>query len=108
MKIDEKREILDLSDHMMLDVIIQTSHKIIKRSNKIEEKHYISLEKQKMKTFIENLESELQKINNITLERYDELIEDLSDKILKTKIIKSRKGEKGRIEPIWLNKEIKK
>ena len=31
----------------------------------------------------------------------------LSDKILKTKIVKSRKGEKGKIEPIWMNKEIK-
>ena len=106
MNIDEDREILDISDHMMLNVTIKIKDNK-KEVTPMENDYYMSLNERKMEAFIRDFETELQNTTDITLEKYDELIIKISDKILKTKVIKSRKGEKGKVEPIWMNKEIK-
>ena len=108
MDIDESKEIIDLSDHMMLQVTLKTiderQHYI---TNLNERDYYISLNQEKLKLFNEKFEEKLKESETITLERFDEIIEEVSEKVLKTKIIKSRNREKGKIEPIWMNKEIK-
>ena len=109
MMIDENKEIIDISDHMMIEIVLNTKNDKNKITEHISDdrEYYTSLNQEKIKTFVENFEERLRNIEDQNLEKFDELIEELSDKLLKTKIVKSRRKEKGKIEPIWLNKEIK-
>ena len=109
MEIDENKEKFDLSDHMMMKVTLTTKNKREgDMKDPIENEYYININPEKMKLFNEKFEEKLRELDSITLEKFDELIEETSEKILKTKVIKSRKREKGKIEPIWMNGEIKK
>ena len=93
MEIDEDKEIIDLSDHMMLKVVLKTYGKNQDITNPIEKDYYFSLNQEKLKLFNEKLEEKLRENEVENLEKFDEMIEEITEKILKTKIIKSRNKE---------------
>ena len=104
MKIDENKELYDLSDHNMIEIILELEcDKKQKRiGNKNTDIKYISYKKEDLIIFVEEFEIENKNISRISC--LNEHIKKLSEKILSRNFFKNKKGK----DRPWFNKEIDK
>ena len=107
-KIDENKELFDLSDHCMIDLTLELEVEKLE-----EEKRTIEincLQGEKLQNFNREVKQELEGMNNleIKMEKIDRVMERAAQEHLKKKIVQGRRRkQKEKIEPIWMNKEIK-
>ena len=108
MKIDENKEVFDLSDHCMISVTLALGvEKMEERERTLE---ITCLSRERMQKFNEKVEQELEKIDNdeINMDKIDSVMEQVAkDHLIKKVVQRNGKGQKGKMEPIWMNKEIK-
>ena len=111
MKIDEERDIIDISDHNLISIEFNVRQKSGHSYNKnkwIEEEYY-----KKGEDALKEYGDEVENIwKNRKIESVEEMtlsMKEAADRILK-KIIKKRVSEEGewkRIESVWMNEEIR-
>ena len=108
MKIDENKELFDLSDHCMLYLTMEIGvGKLEKKEEKIE---INCLSKERLLEFNGKVEQELSRVdsNEINMEKVDSVMEEAAKIHLRKKVVRRNgKRQKGKIEPIWMTKEIK-
>ena len=109
MKIDENKDIFDLSDHNMIRVSIKIKACTTKfQDNLLEETEYYKFDEESLCKYVTELEKAtlLDKPNNIS--SFNKLIKEAADKTLKAKYRRRKNKEETEVEPPWINEDIRK
>ena len=109
MKIDEDREMTDISDHCMLKVVL--SLKTDKTRQKQDNVVTNCLTEERLRDFVENVEGKLREMedSDVNMDKIDCAMKEAAETHIRKVNKKSGRGkEKGRYETIWMTREIKK
>ena len=109
MKIDEEKEIMDISDHNLITIGLETtvSNRGSYRKGTWEEIPYFSRKKEDLNLFVNEMENKLQakKINRI--EDMNKMMDETRQDKLKRKY-KRKIGQESKVkEPPWINEDIR-
>ena len=109
MKIDEDRELTDLSDHCVLRVMLALkTEKVRQKQNNVEVN---CLSEERLEKFVGTVEKELSKVedSNINMGKIDAVMKEAAGTHIKKVNRKARhKPEKGRYETIWMTEKVRK
>lgn len=107
MRIDEEREILDISDHCMIEVKMNIAREKTEKWREWKETYYYSTKEQKMDKYRKEIEERLHEITEPSMKQLNKIIKVAADKHLKSKS-RRKINEEGVEEPLWMNEEIRK
>ena len=108
MKIDEKQEKLDISDHCMIEIEFVTGRMERKIWNGWVEGGYYSSREEKIVEYKREVEREIVQSGNRTLQRINEIIRKVADEQLKIKYRRRICEAEKKEEPPWMNEEIRR
>ena len=107
MKVDERKEIIDLSDHNLLQVKLKSE---ICRKDKNQERkkiEYYKKDEQSLNSYVKEVEEECQKESTMNMEKMEKIMKMVAERKLKRVYIRREREGTKEPEPPWINEEIK-
>ena len=107
MKIDEKKEQYDISDHNQIDITFSVKTQKPIYTDEVREIQYYKIDESTIPKYIEDIENALNTEEVTNQEDFDNIVKRSADKTLKRVIKRKITEDKQEIVPIWFGKDIK-
>ena len=106
MIIDENQEIIDLSDHCLVEVEMATGRKERAQWNEVIEGWFYSKRGEKVEEYMHEVERKILQMESVSMKKINEVIREVADNCLKVRY-KRRRNKAEMEEPPWMNREIR-
>ena len=107
-KIDEKQEKIDLSDHCMIEIEMEIGRSRREIWNGWTERWFYSRRREKMEEYIGRVENEIEQLEDVTVSKINDVIKRVADEHLKVKYRRKTCQVGKKEEPPWMNEEIRR
>ena len=107
MKIDEMREVTEISDHCVVDTYLRMEMREEPQKGKEwHETEYLKFTEDRKERFISGVEEELSGLVEVNVEAMNNIMKSVADRTLKAKN-RRRIGGSGKMEQPWMNKAVR-
>ena len=106
MTIDEGKDIMDITDHNLMEIKLKKPPRMKKITNKTKEIVYFKKDESSLQVFTQDVEEELNQEETMDIEKLEEIMKRTADKRLK-RVYRKRSTRDGNVSP-WMTEEIKK
>ena len=107
-EIDEGKEIIDLSDHNLIEVRIRGDRIEKEKRKQREQVKYYSLGKEELREYVKGVERRVQEHRIEDIRKFNRTIEEVAGQKLERTYTRRVGKETGNKEPPWVTEEIKR